>query len=233
MAIKIIAVKCPECGADLNVEEGRSQVFCTYCGTKVLLHNENEFVYRTIDEAGVAQAETDRIIRLREMDLVEKKEEEKKKKLKIALWIFIGSAALMVIGGILAAISGDSNSPMYMLAMLGLLGVMGAGIMAMIVADGNKEKEEKDGKVPSSIDEFEKKNYQAIEAIFKSAGFTDVKSIPLNDLTTGLIKKPGTVESITIGGTSISSYGGRFLPDDPVIISYHSISSKGLVRWIS
>lgn len=72
--MKLISVKCPECGATLNIEEGREQAFCTYCGTKVLLHNENEYIYRHIDEAGVKQAETDRIVRMKQMELAKKKE---------------------------------------------------------------------------------------------------------------------------------------------------------------
>lgn len=66
MAIKFISVKCPECGASLPIEEGRKQVFCSYCGTKVMVTNENEYIYRHIDEADVKKAETDRIIRMRQ-----------------------------------------------------------------------------------------------------------------------------------------------------------------------
>lgn len=65
MAIKFTSVKCPECGASLPIEEGRKQVFCSYCGTKVMVTNENEYIYRHIDEADVKKAETDRIIRMR------------------------------------------------------------------------------------------------------------------------------------------------------------------------
>ena len=53
MAIKMISVKCPDCGASLDVEEGRRQCFCSYCGAKVMINNENEYIYRTIDEADI------------------------------------------------------------------------------------------------------------------------------------------------------------------------------------
>lgn len=56
MAIKFISVKCPECGASLPIEEGRKQVFCSYCGTKVMVTNENEYIYRHIDEADVKKS---------------------------------------------------------------------------------------------------------------------------------------------------------------------------------
>lgn len=31
-----VAVKCPSCGAEVNLDESREFGFCTYCGTKVL-----------------------------------------------------------------------------------------------------------------------------------------------------------------------------------------------------
>ena len=53
MSVNFTSVKCPECGASLPIEEGRTQVFCSYCGTKVIVTNDNEYIYRHIDEAGV------------------------------------------------------------------------------------------------------------------------------------------------------------------------------------
>ena len=94
-----------------------------------------------------------------------------------------------------------------------------------VYVDDNKDEELEFGdkiKVPSGIAGYENKNYATIEAMFKSSGFTNVKTIPLNDLTMGLLKKPGTVESITINGQSVTTGGRKFLPSAIVIISYHS-----------
>ena len=78
MSIKITSVKCPDCGSTLPIEEGRTQVFCSYCGAKVIITNENEHIYRHIDEAGIKQAETNRMVRMRELDLAEKSTSDKK-----------------------------------------------------------------------------------------------------------------------------------------------------------
>ena len=59
MAINVVQIRCPACGADLSVDSTREFSFCSYCGSKVILNNDNEHVYRTIDEAGIKQAETD------------------------------------------------------------------------------------------------------------------------------------------------------------------------------
>ncbi len=72
MAVELISVKCPECGATLNLEEDREQAFCSYCGARILLRNDNEYTYRHINEAEIKQAETDRMVRLKELELAEK-----------------------------------------------------------------------------------------------------------------------------------------------------------------
>ena len=72
MAYKLISVKCPDCGQTLSIEENRTQAFCSYCGAKILISNENEYVFRQVEEAGIKKAETDRIIRLREIEIAEK-----------------------------------------------------------------------------------------------------------------------------------------------------------------
>ena len=72
MAVKFTSVKCPECGANLPIEEGRERVFCSYCGTPVVITNENEKIIRHIDEAKIKRAETDRVIKYGQFELEKK-----------------------------------------------------------------------------------------------------------------------------------------------------------------
>lgn len=46
---RLILMKCPQCGAMLNIEEGRNQAFCTYCGAKLYIDNNNELKLPIID----------------------------------------------------------------------------------------------------------------------------------------------------------------------------------------
>ena len=39
MALKFNSIKCPECGANLPIEEGRDTLFCSYCGNKIIVTN--------------------------------------------------------------------------------------------------------------------------------------------------------------------------------------------------
>lgn len=132
MAVKLISVKCPECGATLNIEEDREQAFCTYCGTKVLLHNENEHIYRHIDEAGIKQAETDRIVMLRKMELLEKKRatSQKVKTLKIGITVALGLVMLICFG---IGYSVDGGSGALMVGMV-------CGIIIMYMWLMNKDR---------------------------------------------------------------------------------------------
>ena len=95
MAIKMNSIKCPECNATLPIEEGRSQCFCSYCGAKIIITNENEHIYRHINEAKVKQAETERLVELKRLELEEKKRktETRIRILKIVITILLGIVA--------------------------------------------------------------------------------------------------------------------------------------------
>ncbi len=223
--VKVVELKCPSCNAALTLEEGREQIFCQYCGAKVVLHNENEHIYRHIDEAGIKQAETNRIVQLKQMEMAEKqqKADEKTKKFKIIISIILGvvGTLLMTIGYLSGSDSDES------IAVVGLFLFMAIAYIWLFSNNKNNDNLY-DGKVrvPSAVEDFEKKNYQTIEAAFQSAGFNDIKCIPLNDLTIGLLKKPGTVESITVNGNNITSGGAKYWPDAKVVVSYHSYPEK-------
>ena len=231
MGIQFVSVKCPECGAALNIEEGREQIFCSYCGTKIMVHNDNEHIYRHIDEAGIKQAETDRIVRMKQMEIAEKKrlasERMTKTKIKISLILAVVGILMMTLGYLAGSATGDPDSGLYMISMVGFFPLMGAGYIWLF--SKNKDEEEDYGdkaKVPSSISDYESKSYMAIAAMLESAGFTNIKCVPLNDLPTGWLKKPDMVESITINGHEVTSGGKKFPRDSAVVISYHSFSKR-------
>ena len=106
MAIQFISVKCPECGAELSVENGREFAYCSYCGTKVIISNDNEHIYRTIDEASVKQAETDRIVKLKKLEI-----EAKSKRGRIAL--IIGWVVIFFIVAIVSFVTEGSFMGMF------------------------------------------------------------------------------------------------------------------------
>lgn len=95
--MKLISLKCPDCGAHLEIEDNRTEFFCTYCGAHVMLNNENEYIYRHVDEAKIKETEAEYAYRLKQLELEEKREEQAKKLLifKIGLSILLGLLAII------------------------------------------------------------------------------------------------------------------------------------------
>lgn len=223
MATKIIPIKCPACGANISYEEGRKKLFCSYCGTQINITNDNEFFYHHIDEAEVKQAETDQMVKLRKMELEEKllESSEKVKPLKIKLSIGLG-----IIGaiGLIVGFSGEIKIGFMFVGYVCLLAI------CLLWAKEIDGKSSADGKilVPEAIAGYKKKNYLSIEAIFKSAGFTNIQCVPLKDLHSATDKafraKNLMVESISINGDTVYPGRGKYDEAASIVISYHSIS---------
>lgn len=64
--LKLYAVKCPECGATLEIDDGMKFCFCKYCGNKIVIDDEQQVITinknvrieqtnRRIDEAALAR----------------------------------------------------------------------------------------------------------------------------------------------------------------------------------
>lgn len=221
MAIKFISVKCPECGAALDVEEGRKQIFCSYCGTKVMIQNDNEYIFRHVDEAGIKQAETERLIRLKELELEEAEDNRGRKGRTIAFGVAL---AFVIIGAISMAFGGDLG--------MGAIGI-GGWIALFTVINGDESKKRKQEtrmaragriKLTSSVSDYDKKNYQAVESAYRSLGFKNIHSVNMRDLRMGLLKKPGIVEEVSIDGESPRS-GEWYDPNATVVITYHGLDN--------
>ena len=227
MAVKLISVKCPVCGAALDIEEDRDQAFCAYCGTKVLLHNENEYIYRHVDEAEIKQAETDRMVRMKQLEYEERERIDSKKskeqRNKVLLILFSISMLLMLIGTVASIVSDDGNLG-FQLCLLGCLPLFG---IACIWGISYINEDDKDinhrAKQPSFDPYYESISYDTLESVCVNAGFTNVKCVPLNDLTKENMMISGMVESVTINGWNVTSIDENNPKDADIVIYYHSI----------
>ena len=227
MGITVNSIKCPACGAALPIEEGRTQMFCSYCGTKILINNENEYIYRHIDEAGIKQAETDRMIRMRELEMEEKEKCYEKKK----LLVIVGTIGIMFVIGIIGILF--DKDALGICLMLGLLFAEFSYFHYDDKRDKDNEKKEKAFELSNlragrirpaqSAEDFEDKDVNYVEQTLRSCGFINISTIPMNDLTTGLFTKPGKVEEISISGNTEFESSDWFSPSDRVVISYHSL----------
>ena len=228
----ILKLECPYCGAPLEYEEGREQMFCQYCGKKILLVDENTYninqTIRHIDEAEIKKAEVQQSVELKRIEFAEKKRQAKERvrKSKVFFSLLLGAIGILMltIGYMKGKASGDSDSGHYMVSLIGYFPLMGALYVWLLPSSDDNDDDYDFGtiRIPQSISDYENKTFEAIKAQLSGAGFTNIKCVSLHDLTFGLLTKPGTVESIIINGQPISSYKKKYLPDAPIIISYHS-----------
>lgn len=217
MAISFVSVKCPACGAALSVDSERELSFCSYCGSKIMMNNDNEYIYRNIDEARIKEAETERMIRLRELELEEKDNSRGRK----GIYAAYGIALVFVIFGAIGCLFD---------VIAGLIGIMiGAYIAAFAFIKSDEKKKKKhtyvrtnEVQISDSMSEYENMNFQSVRLLFQGAGFTNVQAVPLNDLTIFNQKKNGQVESVTINGTDEFEEGDVYPQNSNVLITYHS-----------
>lgn len=101
--MNLMVLKCPECVASLSIEDGREEIFCSYCGAKIIITNENEYIYRHINDAEIKRAETERLVKLKEIEIEEKEIENSRKGTKVA---YIIAIICVILGGIMVNIDG-------------------------------------------------------------------------------------------------------------------------------
>ena len=225
MAIRFVSVKCPECKADLPMEEGRKEMFCSYCGTKVIMYNNNEHIYRHIDEAKIKKAEAEKAVRMRELDIAEKADAQWSglRKTLTIIWIIL-SLIIIALCIVKWAVQDDYLNGILMLFYLGGP-IIGGGAVLIFKVLPDKEKEKtisRSGGIrfPKSLEPFEGKNVEAVRAALESAGFYNIRCINLHDIK--LIRfYEGKVESISVNGERIITGGKVFMPDVPITITYH------------
>lgn len=230
MAYKLISVKCPDCGQTLSIEENRTQAFCSYCGAKVLISNENEYIMHQVDEAGIQKAETERQIRLKELELQEQREAHgrKQRKTLTVIWLIISIILLVIIIPMMAGSEDGFTNGFMMLFYLGCP-IIGGGAYLIFKWLPEKETEKiiaRQGGIrfPNELTPFSEKKYQPLEEILRSAGFTNITCVNLHDLNIlTAIMNNEKIEKITVNGKPITSGGKMYMADAPIVITYHGM----------
>ena len=95
--MKAYEIKCPECGASLEIDGDRDKVFCSYCGTQILLDDEierKEITHRYVDEAEIVKSNAS--VELERMRL-EHERKEKERTDKVRRNVIIGCSIAFVI----------------------------------------------------------------------------------------------------------------------------------------
>lgn len=219
---------CPNCNANLTIDdENRAFAFCQYCGAKIML-DDYRTTHRVIDEAKIKQVEFDREIRLKELNIKEAQMNQKNQLRKNLVHIWIGLIFAVVLLSLIVLVVGGEEGGLLALCCLFYVGgpIVGGGayLIFKVIPDKENEKElvQNGGiRFPPNLGNLSEQNYVTVQQKLLSAGFCNITCANMHDVTFGLLQKPGIVESVTVNGEKVVSGGKVYMPDVPIVITYH------------
>lgn len=239
--MRLIDLKCSDCGASMKANPELKKVMCPYCGKEMLIDDEikkvqidNSFDFGYESEKGKLKAQKEH-----ELELIREEEEKKqraeqarieeanrkaKEKNDALLKSLKTSGVIVAIGALISLFSGGSMWFGILLIFTGL-GISWYKYYTLYCAEtvpnrGAGEIVEKI-KFPRGLEPFEERNYMEIKNALEDAGFENIECINMKDVVIGLFAKNGRVASVSVNGTRIISGGKSYTPDVPIIIEYH------------
>lgn len=234
---------CPNCGASLNFDDNnRDFGFCQFCGAKIIL-DDYRSTHRVVDEARIHEDETNRMIKMREMEMEERERDKKReetaarehqiemeylRKNRLQLIKTLASffvALILILIGIFSFQSSDESAELF--------GVLVIILSTVTVSEISKTGEDKKRK---NIDlgliqltdialSYKNTNYRLMQSVYTKLGFIHVTTVNIKDLTTGLIKSPGSVDTVTIDG-KLPQKDEWYDPNAKVVIKYHGFNNR-------
>ena len=224
---------CPNCGASLKFEDdNRDFGFCQFCGAKIML-DDYRSTHRVVDEARIHEDETNRMIKMREMEMAEKEWEELKEKHdhkhKIALKAYCIEVCALIISIIFMILIKSSLT----IGMIGFTAFFSTIFAALVTASIDNENQEYIKNLTQAhfsnkiifnfeVGNYININYQMLQNRLTGLGFKNITLINLKDLNTKLFIKPDTVFTVTINGI-LPKKGEWYDPTDEVVIKYHGM----------
>ena len=146
MEVNLIPVICPKCGSTLKIEDFRTHAYCSYCGAEVLIQNENEYTVRHIDEADLKKAETDRLVKLKQIELSEKETngitEAGNEQFKKAILCYVFGSLIVLIFGCMDEIFGKDKKTIFdTMVIIGTMPIIIGTIIGAnyAISSGNKK----------------------------------------------------------------------------------------------
>ncbi|HEY5587628.1 MAG TPA: hypothetical protein VIK86_01580 [Candidatus Paceibacterota bacterium] len=98
-----------------------------------------------------------------------------------------------------------------------------------IISERNADKNaETNGliSIPFGSLDLEDENYEKVVTQLEDAGFINIETLKIKDLSLGIITKDGEVESMTIDGEKDFSNGDRFDKNVKINVSYHTFPGE-------
>lgn len=175
--------------------------------------------HRVVDEAKIKQAEIDKEIKLKQLELLKQQQNDHKKSRKVKLIVsFIVFGIAIIIGAIYDAISEASLLALTVILFIWIFDSIetnnNSNNMAMISTDMVR--------VPDGVIGYKNMSYDMIAKMFENAGFHNIQLVPMGDLVLGVFNTPNVVDRILINNEIVIQGGGMYPSGARVVIYYHS-----------
>jgi len=230
MSVQVVTLTCPQCNATLTVDDGRNVCFCSYCGARVKMVNENEYVVRHVDEAEMKQAEVERDVRMRQLEIDERDTgfNQRVKEVLFRLWVacIIAIALLCLYTAFFTGENGGIHAILVLFYVGGPIVGGGAFVLFKLIPDKENEKAMRAHggiRFPKGFEPFTEQHFETVLGALSSAGFNNVTAINKHDMLLGVLQKPGKIERITVDGENVSIGGKYYSPSVPIVITYHGV----------
>lgn len=202
--VQAIQLRCKNCGGTMTIDQDNQVLACKYCGSKELIVENSKVTIerirsttaRDIREIDYKQHESQKDLELEKLYYEENKAIRKDKR----EWKMMGRAWLIIL--------------VMFLALGGLI----------YVENTLRDKEIAAGKIPipSDGESYIGVQHQIVELELRDAGFTNILSKPLNDLSEASIEDDGKIYKILVNGNTDFKARTLFFPDVKIFIYYHS-----------
>ena len=141
--MKLIKLKCNRCGAVLKVNSELNEVYCNFCGNKMIIDDEATNIDR-IETAKLKSRKTNHEQTIKEkIDDYELNKiiraDKRKTKIKASIILGIIGIVLMTIGIAALEISGDDDNMFGMFALLGFFPLIAIAFIWMDFIDNDKK----------------------------------------------------------------------------------------------
>lgn len=101
-------LRCPNCDADLDVEDGLDTFFCKYCGHKILIEGQSKAAYDA--KVRIKKMEHDEKLQDKRDAQERYKMESEEKSYKFSLYILIFIFCICIVIYLIVSISGDAEN---------------------------------------------------------------------------------------------------------------------------
>ena len=193
--MKLEKICCPTCGAGIDLQlSGQTHVFCPYCGSHFAIDDGNRTITRNsnnIYEFHDTYTDEAAVERERRKD----RENERDHRVLVLMLLIAGACIFIPMIWLFV----DEHEA--------------ARRKKEAIASGMIE-------VGQSSREMEGKDYKIVVEQLRSAGFSDISTVELDD-SGWFTKKKGTVDSVTISGDSSFDSDDCFYPTAKIVVSYH------------